>query len=131
MGAGITPFSDSRGDPINGSRELMIGAIAAGSQISGGLSRAGGSTAQYAKSRRKSGAGPTASVNTTAQSGGGNNPVPPSRQLGGMNNPHEPGSRMGKLWEGKNDPKRTDAERRGFESQYNKQKGKGDKGDGK
>ena len=131
LGAGITPFSDSRGDPINGSRELMIGAIAAGSQISGGLSRAGGSTAQYAKSRRKSGAGPTASVNTTAQSGGGNNPVPPSRQLGGMNNPHEPGSRMGKLWEGKNDPKRTDAERRGFESQYNKQKGKGDKGDGK
>lgn len=130
LGAGISSFSDSRGDPINGSRELMVGAIAAGSQISSGLSRAGSSTAAYVKSRRQSGAGATSSVHTTAQAGGSQNPVPPSRQLGGMDNPHEPGSRMAKLWEGKNDPQRTDAERKGFESQYNKQKNKGNKGDG-
>ena len=66
LGAGITPFSDSRGDPINGSRELMVGAIAAGSQLSGGLRSAGGASAQYLKSRNKGSGGAADSVNTAA-----------------------------------------------------------------
>lgn len=39
MGSSAQPFGDSRGDPIGGSREVMIGAIAAGSALSGAASR--------------------------------------------------------------------------------------------
>ncbi|WP_107495986.1 DotA/TraY family protein [Thalassobius sp. I31.1] len=36
LGAGISPFSDSRADPIGGQQALMIGALGAGSQLIGG-----------------------------------------------------------------------------------------------
>ena len=39
MGASVQPFSDSRGDPIQGSREIIIGTVAGGSALAGGLSR--------------------------------------------------------------------------------------------
>lgn len=38
MGASVQPFSDSRGDPIGGSREMVIGAVASASILKGGLS---------------------------------------------------------------------------------------------
>ena len=52
MGAGVQPFSDSRGDPINGSREMVAG----GAAIALGLSRGiGGGAGGFAKAnmRRK------------------------------------------------------------------------------
>ena len=39
MGSSAQPFGDSRGDPIGGSREVIIGAVAAGSTLSGAASR--------------------------------------------------------------------------------------------
>ncbi|MBL1438220.1 MAG: DotA/TraY family protein [Rhodobacteraceae bacterium] len=39
MGSSAQPFGDSRGDPIGGSREVIIGAVAAGSTLSRGVSR--------------------------------------------------------------------------------------------
>ena len=39
MGSSAQPFGDSRGDPIGGSREVIIGAVAAGSALSGAASR--------------------------------------------------------------------------------------------
>lgn len=41
MGAGISPFSDSRGDPINGAREMVAGGAAAAIGLSRGMQGAG------------------------------------------------------------------------------------------
>ena len=39
MGSSAQPFGDSRGDPINGAREAIIGSVAGAAKLSSGLSR--------------------------------------------------------------------------------------------
>ena len=55
LGAGISPFSDSRGDPINGSREVVAAGVVAGNQILGGIrgTASGGAKAFKDNKRRK------------------------------------------------------------------------------
>lgn len=52
MGAGVSPFSDSRGDPINGSREMVAGGAAAAIGLSRGTQGAA-KNMQTAMKRRK------------------------------------------------------------------------------
>ncbi|MQY43166.1 DotA/TraY family protein [Epibacterium sp. SM1969] len=55
LGAGVSPFSDSRGDPINGSREVVAAGVVAGNQILGGIrgTASGGHKAFGENKRRK------------------------------------------------------------------------------
>lgn len=79
MGAGVNPFSDSRGDPINGSREMVAGGAAAAIGLSRGLSGGaqGFKKANMRRQQRNQGIDPdnpvqrVEVVNTTPPAGGG------------------------------------------------------------
>ncbi|MDO6591499.1 hypothetical protein DS901_09040 [Loktanella sp. D2R18] len=60
MGAGVQPFSDSRGDPINGSREMVAGGAAAMIGLSRGIQSGatGASKANMRNKQRKQGIDP-------------------------------------------------------------------------
>ena len=72
MGSGTQTFGDSRGDPISGSREVIVGAVAGGAALKQGLSQSRQSW-QKAKERhtlRKAGKDPdnlTQNVNIIGQ----------------------------------------------------------------
>jgi len=60
LGASVSPFSDSRGDAINGAREVLIGAAAGASVIRGGISSTSKNVKQanLRKKKRDSGVDP-------------------------------------------------------------------------
>ncbi|WP_162804734.1 DotA/TraY family protein [Tritonibacter mobilis] len=90
LGSGAQPFSDSRGDPINGSREVMAGAIGAGVALSNGFGKA---IDGFGRQPPSTSGGVTGGNSTPPPSGGTggfttggpnpNGPVSPSHQLGG------------------------------------------------
>lgn len=53
MGIGVQPFSDSRGDPIQGSREMVIGTVAAGATLGRAVQQVPGGIAKTVSSFKK------------------------------------------------------------------------------
>lgn len=96
LGAGISPFSDSRSDPINGQQALMIGALGAGSQLVGGGKGAMQSSQkgfERGKMRRQgmNPDNPVQSVRITGDSGG----TPGGAPDGGGPGPTQPPPKTG------------------------------------
>lgn len=78
LGAGVQTFGDSRGDPIGGSREMVVGAIAGATVLSSGLKSTGGGLGKAVtrKGMRKEGFDPDDGVTSVRMSGG----TPPSSE---------------------------------------------------
>lgn len=105
LGSGAQTFGDSRGDPIQGSREAVVGAVAGASTLSGGLQNTGAGLqrANLRRQQRNQGidpdnpiqqvqivggpSGPGGSIPPTGPTGPGGGPIPtpssPSGATGG------------------------------------------------